>query len=1072
MNDSNQIQLPLRSETIGLLESAIHAGDVENARSQLLKLLELEIGEPPTNIPEGVGHLAEIATSDHALNAAVLLRCLDVHGLIRPDDRRGLERPLVALVQKALPAVAKACHLEAKRQTFEKYDELALVHRRCLETLGEFEALQPDIEIIASSRQMLTRALNDNLIKAYCHPFSVARVRTGYELICNKLQSIRTSKSVEASDITDFRNSIDEQKRFCREVNNFLTKNVFSRFIEAADGAIAVYLEKVRGQFLAPLSFAVPANGSLQKRYPLHEEGRPLRIAIPLRNGGRGVASNVEVKIDADDNDLLFQSEHLILGSVPPGEFTVNFDAEVMRPSNMMQVLVTVAWSEVGQSDRKQIEQIFQISPQRTEIDWSAQKYKSPYSTAVAKGETFVGRRDLVQNLAGKILRSPMESFYITGQKRVGKTSLALAVVDFARTTFVEGEVFFREILWGSIANEDPRKSLAALGQRIAEGIMRELPAGTRLSEIKFDGSLSELVELAEQAERLMPKAKFVFVIDEFDEIHPELYQQGNLAETFFANIRAITNCDNICFILVGGENMPFVMDRQGQKLNKLSRVPLSYFSRSTEWEDFKELISRPTAGILDWHDEAMSEIFNVTNGNPFFAKKLCASVFEVAVSERDADITAQEVKAAILKEVSSFDTNAFSHLWQDGIHKPVLDREPDVQRRCRALVLISRVLRKGTNISSDTVVAERDGVAVSQNEIKSVLNDFVGRGVLKEASGQYQFVLPIFGQWLKEVGGSRLIADALGEELALRAQAADDAAYVQSNEIVDLAARWPTYRGQRISTEQIREWLDQVDSFQDQRLLFTLLENTKFFDEAEVSERLQAFFRKIRSDLPEFVIRRRSDRRKDVWVTYADGEGKSGQSYGVRFVEENKISARGILPPAAFTSEARKRLEGDERPATLVFIDDLVGTGKSLSKNLIRFFEANQDIIMELNIPVHIMILIATPEGEERIRDNIRKFEWLNFDITYGEMVSDRFEAFASGSGYWRNSDDRDRAKSLCEDLGVGIYPGNPLGFGDRGLTVVFPANCPNNSLPILHSPSVSGASKAWKPLFPRIIH
>ena len=68
-------------------------------------------------------------------------------------------------------------------------------------------------------------------------------------------------------------------------------------------------------------------------------------------------------------------------------------------------------------------------------------------------------------------------------------------------------------------------------------------------------------------------KRKYVIIIDEFDEIRPELYMQGNLAETFFANLRALSTCENICLVLVGGENMPFIMEWQGQKLNKFVRI-------------------------------------------------------------------------------------------------------------------------------------------------------------------------------------------------------------------------------------------------------------------------------------------------------------------------------------------------------------------------------------------------------------------------------------------------------------------------------------------------------------------
>jgi AAA+ ATPase superfamily predicted ATPase len=157
-----------------------------------------------------------------------------------------------------------------------------------------------------------------------------------------------------------------------------------------------------------------------------------------------------------------------------------------------------------------------------------------------------------------------MESFYITGQKRVGKTSLALASMEFARHTFSDGDIANANILWGSFANENPRASLEALGRRIEDLVRGEIKELAGVSACDFSGSLSDLVRLFEFACKINPKKRFVILIDEFDEMHQELYLQGNLAETFFANMRALSRCKNVCVVLVGGENMPYVMERQG----------------------------------------------------------------------------------------------------------------------------------------------------------------------------------------------------------------------------------------------------------------------------------------------------------------------------------------------------------------------------------------------------------------------------------------------------------------------------------------------------------------------------
>ena len=60
--------------------------------------------------------------------------------------------------------------------------------------------------------------------------------------------------------------------------------------------------------------------------------------------------------------------------------------------------------------------------------------------------------------------------------------------------------------------------------------------------------------------------------------------------------------------------------------------------------------------------------------------------------------------------------------------------------------------------------------------------------------------------------------------------------------------------------------------------------------------------------------------------------------------------------------------------------------------------------------------------------------------------------------------------AKELCQRLGINVDKSRPLGYEEQGLLIVFSRNCPNNTLPILHS---SGrGEERWKPLFERIKH
>ncbi len=585
-----------------------------------------------------------------------------------------------------------------------------------------------------------------------------------------------------------------------------------------------------------------------------------------------------------------------------------------------------------------------------------------------------------------------------------------------------------------------------------------------------YKGSLAGLIRLSNLSAKIAPEKRYVLILDEFDEIHQELFLQGNLAETFFANLRALSRCKNICIILIGGENMPFVMDRQGQKLNNFSRVNLNYFSRNSEWNDFHLIVKEPTSVILNWHEDAISEVFNITNGNPYFAKGVCARVMRQAVTERDADVTASEVTRAIEQEVSTFGTNSFAHLWQDGVPKPTDEREPDILRRIRVLVSTARCMRLNIETTIENIILNKTSDNLSNSEIPAVLNDFVRREILIERDQRYTFNLPIFGLWLVNVGISQLFTDALNEELANIILAQENALNVRSEEVVELSRDWPTYRGKHIGSDDVRAWYQQVDSLRDQRLLFELLKRTKVFSEALVRERLKGAHSFVRPILPEFIIRSKGARRRDVVLTYIDNEGKSGASHAAMYAEENSIASECVLSRTDFGNRFEKHVAQNGMPAALVIMDDIAATGKSLIKNIETFVEELRDLLGQTKI--RIVTLVVTEAAQRKILSRIEKMFDLDIDFRSCEILAPQQFAFPTDATVWHSTEDEARAKALCVDLGVLIYPKEPLGYGGLGLLVAFPNTVPNNSLPILHSFSRVSSQRRWEPLLPRVVN
>jgi len=76
------------------------------------------------------------------------------------------------------------------------------------------------------------------------------------------------------------------------------------------------------------------------------------------------------------------------------------------------------------------------------------------------------------------------------------------------------------------------------------------------LSVPAFDGSLTPIFEFLESVLRIIPDCRFIFILDEFDELPVEVYKDNSLARPFFLALRSISARVGVGFILVGGEKM------------------------------------------------------------------------------------------------------------------------------------------------------------------------------------------------------------------------------------------------------------------------------------------------------------------------------------------------------------------------------------------------------------------------------------------------------------------------------------------------------------------------------------
>lgn len=1004
--------------------------------------------------------------------AILLIRALSYPDVIPTNEVDSqIERKCVELIEQGAPDLIAKFIVDKKIQNYQKIEQLQAVHAKICSPLQILCDLPKEPGALMAARQDILKALNNKSVQAYLSVYDIKKMAYIIESMFAKIDIVqKINDHTFWENIDEMRDLIVREVTSCDDNPTFLSQGYYKPFLNTVSEVLKTIDEDSRSRFTCELNFKIGNDLIAERKYPFHEPERILTVQVPLINNGPGMAIGVTVHVATTNDSVLLSSGNINIGDIPPGEFSVFVEIMIVKSFNELPLSLSLTWGTLANADKISKHAILRFQAQQKDIHWPLLEQKVPYNTGIAEGTEFVGRREKVIALSNRLLKDKMQSSYITGQKRIGKSSLALAVRQHIIETRHTKNIHFLYLEYGEYACAEPRQTLSSLGQRIAEFLEEYLPREVEVdtSQNAFDGTLSPLSRIADLISKHSPELRFVVILDEFDEIPQELYRLGSLAETFFANLRTLSAKKNLAFMLVGGESMPFIVSAQGDQLNKFVRESLNSFSRSDEWNDFVELVTIPVKGILHWYPEAINLVFNLSNGHPYYAKLICAKVYSIALSARDTEVTTGEVQRAYEELVTSLDVNAFAHLWKDGIMAERNQAEVISLQRCRLLVAIGRVVRNRSSITLGTIKAEKHSPQLADHEIDPMLTDFCRRGILEDKGNRYEFPLILFQQWLAQSGINRLIADTLGDELAASIQKAEDQAYVKDGEIGGLIAKWSTYRGNKISVYEVRSWLNQVERNREQRFLYKLLSNIRFLSELEIREKLRMAHTLVLNSVPEFVRRSPSDRRKDILVTYTDGPAKSGSYYASRYAEENIISSECVLEMQNFSSALdRHEVQAAVSVNGLVIIDDIAGSGKTLSDGLKKFLNDNRIAIRDRSMYVVVVVLCATPEGEARIRKTLQTFNDIKCDLRICEPLAKSHYAFLVGNGIWDNADEEAEAKALCIRLGTKLVKNNPLGFDQQGLLVVFPNTCPNNTLPIFHH--ASPGKDGWKPLFPR---
>ncbi len=950
----------------------------------------------------------------------------------------------------------KSLSIDIKMQSHDKesrlLEEVSKFHKDFLGLIDFFKNFQhfPDI------RHRFFQTINSRLSTSLLHPF-----------LPKELVGLRTQEI-----FTIIEKYLDGQGLSKINIFNEAIKNIDDYLLIAEThgtkysldylGGLARKIKSILQKDFHNSPLSQPASLEIytnEKKYPFSRLNHKFNLNLVIKNNASGQAFDVNLNlIEVSDNIQLHKRE-LYLGHIEITTIELEIPCEVIYPNQKAELLGELIWTNFDNSKGKE-EFELELEGQNSDIDWEKLVIEEPYSLEPVETEDeLVGRKDVLDQLIRSAsAKNSVGSSYILGQKRVGKTSIAKTLGSrLSKLNTSDYLVIYIEV--GEYTNPSAAKTIKNLGQKICNQIQKTDIRLSNLQTPKFNDSLSPLSDFLEEVTTIIPEYRILFILDEFDELPIEIYRFNPIGQSFFLALRAISSKKNFGFVLVGGQKMDFIISVQGDALNKFQPNRIDYFEKYSS--DFQDLVRKPVAKWgIEISDQALYELHQQTGGNPYFTKQICRELFKLMVARRDGHITPKEIKEATTFTLNSIASNSFIHFWKDGIFETGDIAEQNSMNRRKILLALAETYRKYSEVKKENIIDQAIKYGLKIDIIEKELQDFERRQVLIKTNDIYDCKVPLFAKWLRDKGVNEIITTFTDPDAILKRKKDEEEAYVRPEEIIKLVSTWELYlyRGQAITDDKVRAWLNQFGENSKQRLMFKILQKVRFYQEHPIKIKMKQCERVVNQGLVRKYVGKQK-KRSDILISYLDSPGKSGSSYAKIYADVNEIFYKNVIERGCICKEITERKEIQ----ALVFIDDFIGTGNSACEYFEELANECADILKERDLKIFFLVVCGFREAQELVEEKLIELN-LDVKIHICDPLDESAKVFSEKSTIFSNSNERGEARVVAYEHGIKLVKNNPLGFGDCQSAVIFPDTCPNNSLPILWSDSNN-----WIPLFKR---
>jgi hypothetical protein len=784
-------------------------------------------------------------------------------------------------------------------------------------------------------------------------------------------------------------------------------------------------------------------------------------IFFYISNSGEGIAKQINLTFTS--KSLNFPKSNISINTLQKEQIEIKVNSLITQPlKRPVEIVIKSNWKEINGDTREAVYSLALEEQEIKDIHWEEIIKEKPYSISIIEErKKLFGRNEILDSLIENSNSQNIESFILYGQKRVGKSS----IVKSLKTELDKQEdivAVYKSM--GNLKAVDPLDTFNHLGAYLCDEIIEELLIKYEHDKEKYDsisqleipdfkGSLAPLEGFIKRIRRNNRRLKFIFILDEFDELNQDFFKPGIIGETFSINIgKGLNDFKYIGFILVGSENMAF-LNWQGMRYNNFREVRVDIFDKSNQYSPFKRIVTDPLAPNIKYSDSAIDLIYEYSNGNPYFTNLICEKAFQTAYKHKDIYIDKHDIEQAISNFIDTEGKGRFEHFWSDGINTETTtnkDKTSDIRKRILLAFSIAKS-KDDKRVTKEVIVKyipKPKEYEISQLEFDRVLQEFYNRGIFCKNNNHTIIRPKIFQEWLCDRGKNLLVEGVADLDSIIREQELEHELYINNEEIGNFIDKIK-YKDKRLKNNDIRVYLNQFGKNSIQRKAFYLLNNLQYTSSYEI----QSFFRRIQKQIfeaKEISLKEnaRKLKRDNVSICLFSNYFHENESIANSFKLHSNIDSRKKNYNLKDDVVVLSKLDDE----TIVIIEPIIENISFFKEELEKFmFRVNSGV----NLSVSIVCLIITTKAKSELSRFLRKSVNVTINlIPYKTFDDNAIMPYVESNQIFEDYEETNSNYSAIRS----IFPS----LSKDSLLILFESFCPCRSIPILWK-----STQEFSPLF-----